>query len=339
MIKVDTSLLSSSLAAAGSAAAAAERAGFDGVWSAELDHDPFLPLVPAALSTSRVEIGTAIAVAFSRTPMTIANIAWDLHAASNGRMIVGLGSQIKPHIEKRFSMPWSQPAARMREFISAMNAIFAAWQNGTKLDFRGDFYTHTLMTPTFDPGPLPFAAPKIVLAAVGVAMTRVAAEVSDGILLHGFTTERYVREVTMPVVEEALGAAGRNRDSFSVKYAPFVVTGRDEDEMAASATIAKERIAFYASTPAYRGVLEVHGWGELQTELNQLSKQGEWTKMGTLIDEEILDAFAVVAPIDQLGAAIAKRIKGLADRTSLHLPKEIDAETTATIIQALRAAG
>ena len=233
-------------------------------------------------------------------------------------------------------MPWSQPAARMREFISAMNAIFAAWQNGTKLDFRGVFYTHTLMTPTFDPGPLPFAAPKIVLAAVGVAMTKVAAEVSDGILLHGFTTERYVREVTMPVVEEALAAAGKDRASFSVKFAPFIVTGRDEAEMAASATIAKERIAFYASTPAYRGVLEVHGWGELQTELNQLSKQGEWTKMGMLIDEEILDAFAVVAPIDQLGAALANRIRGLADRTSLHLPKEIDAATVASIIQTLR---
>ncbi len=273
MVKVDTSLLSSSLALAGEAAARAEEAGFDGVWSAELDHDPFLPLVPAALSTSRVDIGTAIAVAFSRTPMTVANIAWDLQAASNGRMIVGLGSQIKPHIEKRFSMPWSHPAARMREFVSAMSAIFEAWQNGTKLDFRGDFYTHSLMTPTFDPGPLASGAPKIVLAAVGTAMTKVAAEVADGVLLHGFTTERYVREVTMPVVDEALARMGRDRSSFSVKYAPFVVTGRDEAEMAASATIVKERVAFYASTPAYRGVLEVHGWGDLQTDLHRLSKE------------------------------------------------------------------
>ncbi len=235
MIKVDTSLLSSTLAGAGAAAAGVEAAGFDGVWTAEIDHDPFLPLVPVALNTSRIEMGTAIAVAFARTPMTVANLAWDLQAASNGRMIVGLGSQIKPHIEKRFSMAWSHPAARMREYILAMRAIFDTWQNGTKLDFRGDFYNHTLMTPMFNPGPLACGAPKIVLAAVGTAMTEVAAEVSDGVLLHGFTTERYPREVTMPAVERALERAGRDRGSFEVKYAPFVVTGRDEQEMAASA--------------------------------------------------------------------------------------------------------
>ncbi len=336
MIKVDTSLLSSSLANDGAAAEAAENAGFDGLWTAELEHDPFLPLVPAALSTSRIELGTSIAVAFARTPMTVANVAWDLQAASNGRMIVGLGSQIKPHIEKRFSMPWSHPAARMREFILAMRAIFGAWQDGTKLDFRGDFYTHTLMTPTFAPGPLASGAPKIVLAAVGTIMTEVAAEVADGVLLHGFTTERYAREVTMPSVERVLARTGRDRESFSVKFAPFVVTGRDEAEMAASAGVTKERIGFYGSTPAYRGVLELHGWGDLQTELHGLSKQGEWKAMGECIDDEVLAAFAVVAPLDELGAAFGKRIRGLADRTSLHLPNGVDADTTAGIIGALR---
>jgi probable F420-dependent oxidoreductase len=296
-------------------------------------------LVPVALNTSRVEIGTSIAVAFARTPMTVANLAWDLQAASNGRMIVGLGSQIKPHIEKRFSMPWSHPAARMREYILAMRAIFDTWQNGTKLDFRGDYYTHTLMTPMFNPGPLACGAPKIVLAAVGTAMTEVAAEVSDGVLLHGFTTERYAREVTMPAVERVLERVGRDRSAFEVKYAPFVVTGRDEHEMAASAKVAKERIAFYGSTPAYRGVLELHGWGELQTELNQLSKQGQWVAMGERVDDEVLAAFAVVAPIDELGSTIARRVAGVADRTSLHLPKGVDASMAGSITDTIRRTG
>lgn len=336
-IKVDTGLPPGGLATAGPSAAAAEAQGFDGVWSYELNHDPFLPLVPAALSTSRVELGTSIAVAFARTPMTIAQMAWDLQAASNGRLIVGLGSQIRAHIEKRFSMPWSRPAARMREFISAMRAIFEAWQHGTKLDFRGDFYTHSLMTPTFDPGPLPCGPPRIVLAAVGTAMTEVAAEVADGVLLHGFTTERYAREVTLPIVENAIAKAGRTRADFAVKYAPFVVTGRDEAELAAGAVEVRERIAFYGSTPAYRGVLELHGWGDLQTELHGLSKQGQWQAMGKCIDDEVLQAFAVVAPIDELGGAISTRIRGIADRTSLSLPARLAAEHTTTLLEALRA--
>jgi probable F420-dependent oxidoreductase len=226
----------------------------------------------------------------------------------------------------------------MREFVLAMRAIFDTWQNGTKLDFRGEFYTHTLMTPMFNPGPLPSGPPKVVLAAVGTVMTDVAAEVADGVLLHGFTTERYAREVTMPVVEKALARTGRRREDFSVKYAPFVVTGRDEAEMRSSAQVVKERIAFYASTPAYRTVLELHGWGELQTELHRLSKQGEWKAMGEQIDDEVLAAFAVVSPIDELGASLANRIRGLADRTSVMLPDAVDSGTTAIVAAALRAA-
>ncbi len=201
--------IGSDLTAVANQARKAEDAGYDGAWSAETGHDPFLPLVIAAEHTERLELGTGIVVAFGRNPMITANVAWDLNVYSRGRFLLGLGSQIKPHIEKRYSMPWSHPAPRMREFISALHAIWDSWQNGTKLDFRGDFYTHTLMTPFFNPGPSPFGPPRVFLAAVGEGMTRVASEVADGLLVHGFTTERYLREVTVPTVVSGLAASGR----------------------------------------------------------------------------------------------------------------------------------
>src|SRR5688500_1849130 len=193
-----------------------EDLGFDGLWSVETGHDPFLPLLLAAQETERVELGTGIAVAFARNPMTLAHIAWDLQAASQGRFILGLGSQIKPHITKRFSMPWSSPAARMREMILAIRAIWAAWNDGTKLDFQGDFYTHTLMTPFFNPGPNPHGNAKIFLAGVGEKMTEAAGEVADGFLCHGFTTERYLREITLPALERGAARAGRPVDQIEV---------------------------------------------------------------------------------------------------------------------------
>src|SRR5579884_3058895 len=277
------------------AVANSEAAGYDGVWSAETGHDPFLPLVLAAEHSQRIDLGTGIAVAFARNPMTLALQANDLNLYSKGRFILGLGSQIKPHIEKRYSMPWSHPAPRMRELILAMRAIWDSWNNGTKLDFRGDYYTHTLMTPFFNPGPNPHGAPRVFLAAVGTGMTEVAGEVADGMLVHGFTTERYLREVTIPAIDRGLAKAGRSRQDFQISYPAFVVTGRDEKEMDQAAGAVRRQVAFYGSTPAYRGVLEAHGWGDLQTELNALSKQGEWEQMGKLIDDEILGAFAVVA--------------------------------------------
>jgi probable F420-dependent oxidoreductase len=298
----------------------AEEMGYSAVWSAETGHDPFLPLLLAAEHTSQIQLGTGIVVAFGRNPMTLANVAWDLNAYSGGRFLLGLGSQIKPHIEKRYSMPWSHPAPRMREFILAMRAIWDCWQNGTKLEFRGDFYTHTLMTPFFHPGRNEYGAPKVFLAAVGEGMTRVAGEVADGLLVHGFTTERYLREVTVPTVESTLATRGLTRAEFELSYPAFVVTGETVEQMAAAATGVRRQVAFYASTPAYRPVLELHGWGELQTELNTLSKQGEWDEMGRRINDDVLDAFAVQGTPDEIPGLLQKRFGDIIDRIQLYTP-------------------
>ena len=221
-------------------------------------------------------------------------------------------------------MPWSQPAARMREMVLAIRAIWDSWNNGTKLDFRGDFYTHTLMTPFFNPGPNPHGNAKIFLAAVGDKMTEVAGEVCDGILIHGFTTERYLREVTMPAIERGLEKSGRSRADFEIKYPGFVVTGRDDKEVGKAAQATRQQIAFYGSTPAYRPVLDLHGWGDVQTELNGLSKQGEWVKMAELIDDDMLNAFAVVTEPDKVPDEIVGRYGDLVDRFSFYAPYTSD---------------
>ncbi|HUR50464.1 MAG TPA: TIGR03617 family F420-dependent LLM class oxidoreductase [Acidimicrobiales bacterium] len=300
-------------------AADAEAAGYSGVFTAETGSDPFLPLLLAGEATETIDLITEIVVAFARNPMTTAATANDIHRASGGRFILGLGSQIKPHIERRFSMPWSKPAARMREFISALQAIWDCWNNGTKLDFRGDFYSHTLMTPFFNPGPNPNGPPKVYLAAVGDLMTAVAGEVTDGILIHPFTTERYVREVTLPGLEKGAAKAGRSLEDLDVVGPLFIVTGDDEKQRESADGFVRNQIAFYGSTPAYRPVLELHGWGDLQTELNTLSKQGEWVQMAALIDDDVLNAFAIVAdsPAD-VAPAIAKRYGGVIDRVSFY---------------------
>ena len=249
---------------------------------------------------------------------------------SQGRFLLGLGSQIKPHITKRFSMPWSSPAARMREFVLAMRAIWDTWANGTKLDFRGDFYTHTLMTPFFDPGPNPYGNPKVFLAAVGEKMTEVVGETCDGMLCHGFTTERYMREVTVPALDRGLQKAGKTRADLELSLPSFVVTGTNEEEMAASAKGVRQQIAFYGSTPAYRPVLELHGWGGLQDELNTLSKQGEWVQMGDLITDDILHTFAVVGEPDQLAPELLRRYGDLVERISFYAPLQDRARHLAT---------
>jgi probable F420-dependent oxidoreductase len=336
-MKVDGHL-GGTLANAGDAAREAEAAGYDGVWSAETSHDPFFPLLLAAGVTRDIQLGTGIVVAFARNPMNLAQIAYDLQAFSEGRFLLGLGSQIKPHITKRFSMEWSHPAPRMREFVLAMRAIWDCWNNGTKLDFRGDFYTHTLMTPFFDPGPNPHGTPKVLLAGVGELMTEVAGETCDGFLCHGFTTERYLREVTMPALERGLARSGRTLADFEISGPAFVVTGSTEEEMAESAKGTRRQIAFYGSTPAYRGVLELHGWGDLQTELNMMSKQGEWAAMGELIDDEMLDAFAVVAEPDQLAAGLHERYGDIVDRLSFYAPYQRDPETWLPVLEALKQA-
>jgi probable F420-dependent oxidoreductase len=336
-MKVDA-MIASDLAGAAHHAQEAEETGYDGVWTSETSHDPFLPLALAAEHTKRVELGTSITVALARSPMTMANVGWDLNGYSRGRMMLGLGSQIKPHIEKRFSMPWSHPAPRMREFILAMRAIWDCWQNGTKLEFRGQFYTHTIMTPFFNPGPNEFGPPRVFLAAVGEGMTRTAAEVADGMLVHGFTTERYLREVTMPIIEAGLRASGRSRQDYQLAYQAFVVTGETEQEMEDAAIGTRKRIAFYGSTPAYRPVLELHGWGDLETELNTLSKRGEWDEMGRLIDDDVLDAFAVKGTPEEIPTLLRQRFGGVIDRISLYTPFKSGPDVVPTIVAGLRAA-
>jgi probable F420-dependent oxidoreductase len=318
-----------------------EAAGYDGAWTAETAHDPFLPLLLAAEHTERLELGTSIAVAFARNPMTLANIGWDLQSYSKGRFILGLGSQIKPHITKRFSMEWSHPAPRMREMITAIRAIWDTWENGTPLAFRGDFYTHTLMTPFFTPDRADlagFGVPKIFLAGVGELMTEVSGEVCDGFICHGFTTERYLREVTLPALRRGRAKAGKTMDGFEIVGPSFVVTGNNDAEMAAATTGTRQQIAFYGSTPAYRGVLELHGWNGLHEELNALSKKGGWVEMGNLITDEILNTFAVVAEPDRVAAELRRRYGDVIQRISFYAPYKTDPDRWRQVMDDLHAA-
>ena len=315
-MKVDAGLMGG-LAEVPQRIAELEAAGYDGAITAETSHDPFFPLLLAAEHSTRIELMTSIAVAFARSPMILANLAHDLNAYSNGRFILGLGSQIQPHITKRFSMPWSHPAARMRELILAMRAIWANWYEGKKLEFRGEFYTHTLMTPMFTPLDTKHGAAKVFLAAVGPLMTEVAGETADGMIAHAFTTERYMREVTLPALDRGLAKSGRKRSDFQVAFPAFVVTGANEKAWLEQRRAVAKQVAFYGSTPAYRPVLETHGWGGLQTELNSLSKQGQWDRMGELISDEILEAFAIVGTPDEIVPKLRARYGDAVDRVTL----------------------
>jgi probable F420-dependent oxidoreductase len=321
-MKVDGGI-GSDLRTVAAQAAQREADGYDGVFTGETSHDPFLPIAAAAAATTNLDYGTSIAVAFARNPMNLAVVANDLQTATRGRFTLGLGSQIKPHITKRFSMPWSHPAPRMREMILAIRAIWKTWETGEPLAFRGEFYTHTLMTPFFDPGPNEYGNPSILLAGVGTVMTEVAGEVADGFLAHAFTTERYLREVSLPALERGAAKAGKTRADLTVSLPGFVVTGFDVESTLAAEKGTRQQIAFYASTPAYRPVLELHGWGDLQSELNALSKRGEWVKMGELIDDDVLHAFAVVCPLDQVPGEVLRRYSGAVDRFSFYTPYKV----------------
>ena len=337
-MKVDAGL-TGSITNAAEKAAQIEADGYSGAWTAETAHDPFLPLAAAATATSEIELGTSIAVAFARNPMLLANIGWDLQAMTQGRFVLGLGSQIKPHITKRFSMEWSKPAARMREMVQAIRAIWDTWENGTPLQFRGEFYRHTLMTPFFTPNPDDlgdFGPPKIFLAGVGPLMTEVAGEVCDGFFCHGFTTEKFLREVTIPALERGRAAAGKTMDDFQIVGPSFVVTGANDEQMEKAAAGTRQQIAFYGSTPAYRPVLEIHGWGGLQEELNALSKQGEWVKMGELIDDEVLNTFAVVGPPESIAPELGRRYGDVISRISFYAPYESDRERWQAVIEGIK---
>jgi probable F420-dependent oxidoreductase len=293
-----------------------EAAGFDGVGSAEMNHDPFFPLLLAAEHSENIEITTSIAVAFARSPMILANIGHDLNAYSKGRFTLGLGSQIRAHITKRFSMPWGAPAGQMKELIQAMRAIWANWYEGEPLRFEGKYYSHTLMTPAFTPENKSYGPPKVILAAVGPIMTRVAGEVADGLIVHPFSNEKYIRDVTMPAVEEGLRRSGRTLDDFEISYSPFIISGQDEKAFEAQKAAARNRISFYGSTPAYKAVLASHGWGELQLELNAMSKQGKWQEMGELITDDMLNVFGVMGEPETIVPEIKRRYGDLVNRTS-----------------------
>jgi probable F420-dependent oxidoreductase len=337
-VKVDATL--SGKAGDWDAGREAEDAGYDAVWLSEVKHDPFPMLAVVAPRTERVALGTAIALAFARNPMSMAVLANDLQLYSGGRFILGVGSQIKPHITKRFSMPWSAPADRMREYLLAVRAIWASWATGEPLRFLGEHYTHTLMTPFFNPGPNPHGNPPIILAGVGPRMTRVAGEVADGFFVHGFTTELYLREHSVPGLLEGRKAAGHDDlDGFQISGLPFVVTGQTDEQWAGADAAVRKQIAFYGSTPAYWPVLEAHGWHDLGPELNALSKRGEWDEMGRRISDEVLDAFAVVAPPDQVAAGVLSRYGDLFTRCGLYAPYPLPDEFWRPIVRELQAAG
>jgi probable F420-dependent oxidoreductase len=321
------------------AARALEVAGYDGAFTFEGPHDPFLPLVQAAAATERLELTTAVAIAFARSPMTLAHQGWDLQALSHGRFHLGLGSQVKAHIERRFSMPWTAPAARMRELVLAIRAIWRSWQDREPLRFEGEHYTHTLMTPFFDPGPLECGPPRVWLGGVGPLMTEVAGEVADGFMVHPFCSERSLHEVTLPALERGRGRPGSVDGPIQLSLPVMIATGPDEAAVAAARESVRGQIGFYASTPAYRVVLDVHGWGELQPHLQELTRAGDWGALSTVVHDDLLDAVAVVGPPDQVASEVIRRYGDVLHRVALNAPYRIDPDIWAQIAADLRGQG
>ncbi len=311
-------------------------AGIDGVFSFEGPHDGFVPLTLAA-PNSRVDLYTNVAIALPRNPMQLAYLANDLQLLSQGRFMLGLGSQIKPQIEKRFGAAFDPPVARMRELVQAIRAIFAAWTTGERLRFEGDFYRHTLMTPMFNPGPNPYGAAPLWLGALGPRMTRMAAEVADGLLVMPFSTERFFTEHTMVNVAAGLATAGRARSDLSIVAQAIVCVGRDEAEYAAAVGGVKGLLSFYGSTPSYRPVLDAHGWGDLHVELNALSKQGRWLDMIGLIDDDVLHTIAVCGTPAEVGAQLTTRFAGAADRVAFYMPYAAPVDIVAATVCAVKA--
>lgn len=312
-----------------------EQLGYAGGFTFDGRHDPFLPLLAAASATEKLELSTAIAVAFARSPMLLAQLAWDLQLASQGRFTLGLGSQIKAHIERRFSMPWSHPAERMRELVLAIRAIWACWQDGEKLAFTGKFFTHTLMPPLLSPDPSPFGKPKIYLAGVGPAMTEVAGEVGDGFIVHPLNSSASLETLTLPALAAGRAKAGENLDNFDISCQIIVAAGDTEEEMNTAIATIRGQIAFYASTPAYKVILDCHGWGDLQPVLQQMTRENRWDLMTELVSDEMLDAFAVVGHTSEIASKIRKKAGDGVTRISLVTPYTTDQSRFASVIKEL----
>ncbi len=313
-MKIDASA-ASNMSNIGSHARQLERLGYDGLRVAELNHEPFMPLALAASQTSTIELVTSVAVAFARNPMSLAIQAHDLNAFSRGRFLMGIGSQVKPHITRRFSMPWHKAARQMREFIEAMNAIFDCWYEGKTLEYVGEYYQHTLMPKTFTPQNIEFGRPKVLLSATGPLMTKVAAELADGMIMHPFSSEKYMSEVSMPAIQEGLRRSGRTLDDFIIDYAPMIATGTTEEELNTSIAVVRDRIAFYGCTVAYKPVLDIHGWGELQDELIFLNRQHKTKQMSDLITDDMVRTIAIVGEPLEVIESMRDRLAGVVGRT------------------------
>ena len=314
-MKIDSSLMFDPVRV-GNMASQLEEAGFDGAYTFEGQSDPFISVAAAAMNTQRMELMTSIAVAFSRNPMNLAYLGNDLQNLSGGRFILGLGAQVKAHIERRFSMPWSKPASRMREMVLAIRTIWDCWQTGERLKFEGEFYSHTLMSPVFAPQPNEHGLPPIYIAGVGPVMTDVAGEVGDGYFVHPFNTAKSMDDLSLAAVGRGLAKAGKSRDDFSVSAQVITATGLTEEGMEAAVASARNQIAFYASTPAYLPVLECHGWEALHTESLRMTREGKWMELAELVDDEILNTFAVVGSPSEVAQQIKSRYDGKIDRVS-----------------------
>jgi len=307
----------------GDAAAEARRLaaiGYDGVYTLEGSWDPFLPLVMAAEHAPALDIATGIAVAFPRNPLHLAYQAWDLQKFSHGRFMLGIGSQVKTHIENRFGVPFNPPAARMREYILALKAVFDCWQNGAPLDFRGEYFRHTLMTPMFNPGPLEHGPPPVLLGALGPRMTEVAGEVADGLIVHPFNSMPFLLEHALPAVQRGLDKSRRAREDFTVQVNAIVITGETAEDRALATASVRSLLGFYASTPAYRPPMDAVGYGDLQPELNRLSKEGRWEELGAHIDQPFLDAFTTAGTPGEIGDALVEKYGAHADRLAIYAP-------------------
>lgn len=316
-----------------------EGLGCQALLTAEIKYDPFLPLAVAAGATSSLGLGTCVAVALPRSPTHLAQLANDLQRSSHGRFSLGIGSQIRPHVENRFGARWSKPIAQMRELVGAVRAVWSCWNDGKRLSFTGEYYQLSLMTPVFHPGPNPYGPPPIFIGAVGPGMARLAGEVADGLYGHAFATERSLREVTIPALAEGLSRSARERSEVEVSVPLFLVTGGDDREHEAADVAVRDQLAFYGSTPAYRPVLEVHGWGDLQAELNTLSKSGRWEEMSGLISDEVVDAFAVRGGASEIAAGVIRRYGALVDRVAVPIPARSDLGHWTDVVAALVAAG
>jgi probable F420-dependent oxidoreductase len=301
-------------------ARAAEAVGFGALWAPETKHNSLFPLLLAAEHTSRIRLGTAVAIAFARSPMVTAQAAWDLQAFSGGRFILGLGTQVKAHIERRYGMAWDPPVPKLRDYIGALRAIWGAWQSGGRLDYQGRFYRHTLMSPFFNPGPIAEPRIPIYIAGVNEGLARLAGEQCEGFHVHPFHSVAYLEQVVRPQIAAGAAKAGRLPQDVTLASSVLIVTGADEGAMEGMRRFAREQIAFYASTPTYRVVLACHGWEEVGEQLSRLAAAKRWAEMGALVSDEMLDAFTVQAPFDSLGRALRERYAGLLDRVSPYLP-------------------